>query len=156
MKKLFGLLCILGYASIALSEPISPWGAATESKENYEPQKALYDVTTNNLNKLSNIINRVSYLNNLYNNDPFDSNIVIIIHDSSIPLFATQSYKEYKNIIDRAYNLTVGSNIEFRMCQASAKLQGFNPEDFHGFIKMVPMADAEIIKLQQNGYAYMK
>jgi hypothetical protein len=156
MKQLFGLLFILGYASIAFSEPTSPWGVATESKGNYEPQKVLYDVTTNKIDKLSNIINRVSYLNNLYKNDPFDSDIVIIIHGSSIPFFATQSYQKYKNIIDRAYNLTVGSNIEFRMCQASAKLQGFNPEDFHGFIKMVPMADAEIIKLQQNGYAYMK
>jgi hypothetical protein len=36
MKQLFGLLCILGYASIAFSEPTSPWGVATESKENLE------------------------------------------------------------------------------------------------------------------------
>jgi len=35
--------------------------------------------------------------------------------------------------------------------------QALKPEDIHGFVKMVPMADAERISLQQeNGYAYMR
>ena len=31
------------------------------------------------------------------------------------------------------------------------------PEDIHGFVKLVPMADAEIVRLQrEDGYAYMR
>jgi hypothetical protein len=31
------------------------------------------------------------------------------------------------------------------------------PNDIHGFLKVVPMADAELTKLQQqDGYAYMR
>ncbi|MES1998937.1 MAG: hypothetical protein V4446_06465 [Pseudomonadota bacterium] len=39
---------------------------------------------------------------------------------------------------------------------ATAKGHGFEPADIHGFVTMVPMADAEIIRLQQAGYAYMR
>lgn len=43
------------------------------------------------------------------------------------------------------------------MCKAAAQLQGLKPEDIHGFVKMVSMADAEIVRLQQEeGFAYMK
>jgi len=57
----------------------------------------------------------------------------------------------------RAKSLTVGTTIEFRMCQVSAAFKGYAPKDIHGFVKMVPMADAEIIRLQlEEGYAYIK
>jgi len=40
---------------------------------------------------------------------------------------------------------------------AAAKMRGFAPEDFHDFAEVVPMADAEIVRLQQEeGYAYMR
>jgi hypothetical protein len=43
------------------------------------------------------------------------------------------------------------------MCKVAAKGHGFVPEDINGFVKMVPMADAEIVRLQQEeGYAYMR
>ena len=34
--------------------------------------------------------------------------------------------------------------------------QDVKPEDVHGFVNVVPMADAEIIELHHEGYAYMK
>ena len=40
--------------------------------------------------------------------------------------------------------------------QLAAALRDVEPEDVHGFVKVVPMADAEIIELQHEGYAYMK
>jgi intracellular sulfur oxidation DsrE/DsrF family protein len=34
---------------------------------------------------------------------------------------------------------------------------GFSVSDIHGFVKMVPMADVEIVRLQQEeDFAYMK
>lgn len=32
----------------------------------------------------------------------------------------------------------------------------YRPSDVHGFVQMVPMADAEIVRLQKEGYAYMR
>jgi intracellular sulfur oxidation DsrE/DsrF family protein len=55
----------------------------------------------------------------------------------------------------RAQSLTVGTTIEFRMCRTAARLLNYTPDDIHGFVKMVPMADAEIVRLQHAGYAYM-
>lgn len=57
----------------------------------------------------------------------------------------------------RAQSLSAGDVMEFRICKASAQLQGFKPGDIHDFIKMVSMADAEIVHLQQEaGFAYMR
>jgi intracellular sulfur oxidation DsrE/DsrF family protein len=34
-------------------------------------------------------------------------------------------------------------------------MQGYGRGDFEGFIELVPMADAEIVRLQSDGYAYL-
>jgi intracellular sulfur oxidation DsrE/DsrF family protein len=56
----------------------------------------------------------------------------------------------------RAESLTLGEITEFRLCSASARLQGFDAGDFPAFVKLVPMADAELVRLQGEGYAYLK
>ena len=57
----------------------------------------------------------------------------------------------------RAQRLTLAGPIEFSMCMQAAQAREFEPDDNHGFVHMVPMADAELIKLQQeSGYAYMR
>ena len=46
----------------------------------------------------------------------------------------------------RAQSLSVANVVEFRMCKASAHMQGLAPKDIHGFVKMVPMVDAGIVR----------
>ncbi|MEW8657418.1 MAG: hypothetical protein AB2603_03755 [Candidatus Thiodiazotropha endolucinida] len=121
----------------------------------YAPSKVVYDVTSSDPLDLTNILDRVSLLQNLYGNNSFDSKIVIVIHEGTIPLFAKTSAK-YSHLMQRAKSLTFGEVIEFRLCITSAKLQGYAANDFHDFIVMVPMADAEIIMLQNDGYAYLR
>ena len=59
--------------------------------------------------------------------------------------------------MERARSLTVGDIVQFRMCRVAAAGHGLEPDDIHGFVKVVPMADAEIVRLQQEeGYAYMR
>ncbi len=59
--------------------------------------------------------------------------------------------------ITLARGLTLNGVIEYRICQAGAARRGYAPEDFHGFASVVPMADAEIVRLQQQeGYGYMR
>lgn len=149
-------------ASAWLSFPVNasaaaPWGSAPVLDITYRPQRVLYDVTSGDPKALANILNRISYLSSLYQANPFDGSIVVVLHGESIGLFAQRNYEANRELMTRAQSLSSGGIIQFRMCRAAAKLQGFEPKDVHGFVSMVPMADAEIVRLQnEDGYAYMR
>ena len=139
------------------AETNAPWGKARLDPIEYKPQKVVYDVSVNSVESLTRILDRVSYLNNIYHADPFDASIILVLHGNEIPFFAIRNYKKYHALMKRAQSLTVAGPIEFRMCRVAAKGQGFEPEDIQGFVKVVPMADAELIRLQkEEGYAYMR
>lgn len=73
-----------------------------------------------------------------------------------MPFFAIQNYGEHKEVMARAHSLAIDGIIEFRRCAPAAGAHGYKPKDMHGFVEIVPMADAEIIELQQQeGYVYM-
>lgn len=136
---------------------ISLWSIALHSTEmQYKPARVVYDVSSHHAEELKNILDRASFLQRVYGNDPFESSIVIIIHEHAIPFFTNGKKNINKEFNDRASSLTAGEIIQFRVCQASAKMQGFTGKDFDDYIKLVPMADAEIVKLQNAGYAYLK
>lgn len=141
----------------ASEKAVAPWGSAVDVHINYKPQKVLYDLTSGKVADVENILDRVSYLYKLYGSDPFDSAIVVIIHGDAIPFFAIDNYLQFKSMMERAQSLTIGTTIEFRMCKAAAKVMNYTPKDIHGFVKMVPMADAEIIRLQkEENFAFMQ
>ncbi|MDH4275734.1 MAG: DsrE family protein [Gammaproteobacteria bacterium] len=146
---------LMFYAVIVQANEVAPWGVADRSEIKYEPQKVLYDLTTADKKSLQNILDRIGLLYKLYESDPLGSSIIIVVHGNAIPYFAIANAMNLE-LMKRAHSFTVGAPIEFRMCQAAAKVLGYEPKDIHGFVKMVPMADAEIIKLQKDGYAYMQ
>lgn len=135
----------------------APWGRAAPADASYAPQKVVYDVAVGGAPGLTGVLDRVSYLNNVYHADPFESSIVVVLHGDEIPLFAVEHLDEHRALMERARSLTVAGPIEFRMCQVAARGHGYDPGDIHGFVTMVPMADAELIRLQrEEGYAYMQ
>ena len=135
----------------------TPWGSATPSNARYSPQKTVYDVAVTERTAFENVLDRVSYLNNLYGADPFRASIVVVLHGDEIPFFAIANLEDNEELMRRAQSLTVAGLIEFRMCMQAAQAHGLEPDNIHGFVKMVPMADAELIKLQREaGYAYMR
>jgi len=154
---LFYFLFIFCSAGVAAEKIDAPLGHAKSLDIQYKPQKLLYDLTTADPEELDNILDRASLLFKMYDSDVFDSSIVIVIHGDSIPFFAIDNYVKYQERMRRANSLTVGSTIEFRMCKMAAKVMKYEPKDIHGFVKMIPMADAEIVRLQkEEGYAYMR
>ena len=140
------------------AEKQGPWGSAKDVAVEYKPSRVVYDVTSGRAGHLANILDRVSLLSSLYGADPFESSIVVVLHGDVIPLFAIKEYEKNKELMTRAYNLALSGVAEFRMCKASAKSHySLTPKDIHGFVNMVPMADAEIIRLQnEEAYAYMR
>lgn len=135
----------------------APWGGATEIQQSYNGQKVAFDATSGSAAALAHLLDRASLLSKLNNADPMESRIVIVLHGDAIPFFSTGNYSRYKDLMQRAQSLSVGDVIEFRMCKAAATLRGLQPKDIHGFVKMVPMAEAEIARLQQEeGFAYVK
>lgn len=139
------------------SATLSPWGSAKLMDTQYKPQKVIYDVDYGSLEKLTNILDRISYLKKLYKSDPFESSIIVVLHGDSIPYFAKENTEKNLRFLKRAYDLTLDGVIEFRMCKAAALLRHYTHKDIHGFIQMVPMADAEIIRLQkEESYSYMR
>ncbi len=134
----------------------APWGRAKPIEQVYAKHKVVYDVAVDSVKRLENVLDRASYLSLLYEADPFDSKIVLVLHGDEIPLFAMRNFERHRELMRRAQSLTVGGVIEFRMCRIAAKRRGVEPNDVHGFVSIVPMADAEIVKLQAEGYAYLQ
>jgi intracellular sulfur oxidation DsrE/DsrF family protein len=155
-KIIFSSFLLLGFTPLLFANDNAPWGTANILNIEYKPEKVLYDLTSADKIDLSNLLDRAGYLYKLYESDVLDSSIVIVIHGGAIPFFAIDEFKKYENIMRRAQSLTVGTSIEFRMCRAAAKLLNYEPKDIHGFVTMVPMADAEIVRLQNDGYAYIR
>ena len=139
------------------AEQQASWGQGKAIDKEYAPQKVVYDVAHSNLRSFELVLDRASYLSKLYKADPFDASIVLVLHGDEINYFAIKNYPKYKELMHRAQSLTVGNVIKIKMCEIAAKGHGYDPKDIHGFVELVPMADAEIIQLQkEEGYAYMR
>ena len=149
-------LCLAADFTHASAETLAPWGQARNAEKTYSKQKVVYDVSVKTVAQLENVLDRASHLSMLNDADPFDSKIVIVLHGDEIGFFAIANYTKYKDLMARAQSLTVGGIIDIRMCRVAARRRGFDPHDIHGFVTIVPMADAEIADLQKQGFAYMQ
>ncbi|MHB1084936.1 MAG: DsrE family protein [Thiobacillus sp.] len=156
MIKRILLIVALAFSLPALADSHAPWGSAKVLPIEYSKQKVVYDTAVDSVAKLTSVLDRASYLSAINGADPFDNKIIIVLHGGEIPFFAIKNYAKYKALMDRAQSLTVGGIIEFRMCKIAAEGHGFKPEGIHGFVHMVPMGDAEIVRLQHEGFAYMR
>lgn len=157
MLRLLAFVFVLWLPVVAASGDASaPWGQAKTVEKTYSKQKVVYDVSVKTVAQLENVLDRASYLSALNDADPFDSKIVIVLHGDEIGFFAVRNYAQYRELMVRAQSLTVGGIIDIRMCRVAAHRRGFEPPDLHGFVTVVPMADAEIIDLQRQGFAYMQ
>ena len=154
--RILAVLCCLWLPLAAASGETAPWGHAKLLEKTYSKQKVVYDVSVKTVEQLGNVLDRASYLSILNEADPFDSKIVIVLHGDEIGFFAIRDYGKYGDLMARAQSLTVGGVVDIRMCRAAAKRRGFEAQDIHGFVTMVPMADAEIAELQKQGFAYMQ
>jgi len=144
-------LCTPAFAAKA------PWGGATVTPTEYKPQKVVYDVHVGTVMEVESVLDRASYLSTITGADPFDQSIVLVLHGKELNFFAIENYEKYRELVNRAQSLVASEAITMKMCKIAASSQGYAPADIHGFIEMVPMGDAEIIRLQyEDDHAYMQ
>ena len=156
-KPLFLLLIAINLISTAVFATNAPWNSATVTPTEYKPQKVVYDVHVKTVKAVESVLDRASYLSTITGADPFDQSIVLVLHGTELSFFAIENYKKYKELMHRAQSLVESEALTIKMCNIAAQSQGYSPEDIHGFIEMVPMGDAEIIRLQyEEAHAYMQ
>jgi hypothetical protein len=162
MSKLLFFLLIsinlaISAAVVAGSANSAPWGSANVTPTEYKPQKVVYDVHVKTVEAVESVLDRASYLSTITGADPFDQSIVLVLHGKELSFFAIKNYEKYQDLMKRAQSLVESEALTIRMCKIAAQSQGFSPEDIHGFVEMIPMGDAEIIRLQyEEGHAYMQ
>ncbi len=151
---LMAALLLASHFSLAAD---GPWGGAKLTPTQYKPQKVVYDVHVKTVAAVESVLDRASYLSTITGADPFDQSIVLVLHGSELRFFARENYEKYKQLMRRAQSLVEAEVIKIKMCKIAAQGQGYQPQDIHGFVEMVPMGDAEIIRLQyEENHAYMQ
>lgn len=151
------LLLIFSLISAPIFSADAPWGGAKFTPTRYQPQKVVYDVHVNTTAAVESVLDRASHLSTITGADPFDQSIVLVLHGREIGYFAIKNYEKHKTLVQRAESLVTSDAITIKMCKIAAQSQGYTPQDIHGFIEMVPMGDAEIIRLQnEEAHAYMR
>jgi intracellular sulfur oxidation DsrE/DsrF family protein len=135
----------------------TPWGSSVPIDTEYKPQKVVYDVAVNSVDKLNSVLDRASYLSQITGADPFEQSIILVLHGNEIDYFAIKNYQKHKELMIRAQSLVQSEALKIRMCRIAAQGHGYEPKDIHGFVEMIPMGDAEITRLQtEEGHAYMR
>lgn len=161
MKRIVLLLICFSLHTLALADTktdsTAPWGHAKLTDTQYKPQKVVFDVTASTIGNLTSVVDRASYLSKITGADPFDSSIVLVVHGSAVPFFAIKNTDKYRELMARINSLVISEAIKVKMCKVAAESYHLAPKDIHGFVEMVPMGDAEIIRLQnEEGHAYMR
>ena len=160
MLKLFFytyLLTNLLFSAPLFADNSAPWGGAKVTPTEYKPQKVVYDVHVETVKQVESVLDRASHLSAITGADPFDQSIVLVLHGPELNFFAIKNYSKYKELMQRAQSLGESEALIIKMCKIAAEGQGYKPKDIHGFIEMVPMGDAEIIRLQyEENHAYMQ
>ena len=160
MLKLILYTCLFTnflFSTQLFADDSSLWGGADVTATEYKPQKVVYDVHVKTVEKVESVLDRASYLSTITGADPFDQSIVLVLHGHELSFFAIKNYSKYKELMHRAQSLVESEVLKIKMCKIAAESQGYQPEDIHGFVEMVPMGDAEIIRLQyEENHAYMQ
>lgn len=147
----------LSFPALAAKTVSTPWGGSSLTPTKYKPQKVVYDVHVKTIGAVESVLDRASYLSKITGADPFEQSIVLVLHGSEINFFARKNYGKHKELMHRAQSLVDSETLKIKMCKIAAEGQGYQPEDIHGFVEMIPMGDAEIIRLQfEENHAYMQ
>lgn len=135
--------------AFAADDELSPYGSSKSNMHEYPTINAVFDANytdPNNLNMLYAFVKNTM--------KPLKGKMVVVTHGPELRAFAKENYIKYQGIMDKMKELA-DAGVEFRMCNNALKAAGYKPEDFHGFVTVVPAGFPEIALLQSEGYHYI-
>lgn len=142
------LACSIIPASLA-AEELAPYGTAKTDMKEYPTINAVFDANYEDPNDL-NIL--YAFVNNT--RVPLKGKMVVVTHGPELRAFAKENYVQYQGIVDNMARLA-DEGVEFRMCNNAMRAAGFEADDMHGFITVVPAGFPELALLQHQGYQYI-
>ncbi len=132
-----------------------------------DAKKAVFDLTTSNIDTIETRLIKGVALNNAYYQDKFqDLDIIVIIHGDAYKFFVkdlsktkisqdASSKKITKELHQRLASLANTYSIKFEMCEAGMKSRGVKKDNILEFIHPITSAMMGLIDAQNSGYAYI-
>jgi len=155
---LAGVLLALATTSVLGQE--SPYGTSKFSSypdiEDVKQLKAVWDFNFVDPKAVGLALNNIAALLKAtadfgpHEVDPL--RVVVVTHGPELAVFAKANYAKYKEIVDRAAAFSQ-QGVRFEACRNAAAAQGFAPDDFHGFVNLVPAGPYALAYWQAKGYS---
>lgn len=139
----------LAPAHHVLAADFSPYGTAKVDMHAMPVTNTVWDVNYESPQKLNVLY---SFIKNTTKETR--GKVVVVTHGPELRGFAKENYEKYQGLVDRMAELAK-EGVEFKMCNNALRAAGFQPEDMHGFITVVPAGFAELVLWQSRGYQYV-
>lgn len=124
---------MVGSGTFSLAdEDFAPYGTAKVDMHEYPKINTVFDINYDNpkdLNVLYSFVRNTS--------KPLKGSVAVVTHGPELRAFAEENYERYTGEMDRMAELA-SQGVEFRMCNNALRAAGYEPEDMHGFVTVVP------------------
>jgi len=144
---------ILGFAAIsfgAAAETDSPYGKAVEDHLTYPLINTVFDVYCQSPEQFSDIFSDLQAVITT-----LKGRVVVVARGAEIAVFARKHYESYRVTVDHLARMARGG-VQFRLDRAGMQAAGFEAEDMHGFVTIIPSGLSEIASLQDGGSRYLR
>ena len=163
VRTIFILLIGLAAASPCIAESTdAPFGSSKfksfDGIKNSEQLKAVFDFNFEDPDGVNRALTPISFFIKTVQEygpvsfEPYD--LIVVLHGSEVVAFARQNYHQYKDIVDRSASLAE-AGVKFEICSVAAGALGFDVDDFHGFVDVVPLGTYALAYHQTQGYALL-
>src|SRR5690625_3290405 len=149
LKASITLLLALGINFSAYAEDFAPYGTAKVDMTDYPVINTVFDVNYEDPKDLKALY---GFIKNT--KKPLKGEVVAVTHGPELRAFAKENYEHYQGEVQLMAELAE-EGVEFRMCLNALRAAGYEVEDMHGFVTVVPAGFAEIARLQHEGYQLM-
>lgn len=146
-----GLAAVIGAAPAqsVLASELAPYGTAKVDMHDMPVTDVVFDVNYADPQQLNTLYNFVKNTQKITK-----GKVVVVTHGPELRAFAKENYLKYQGAIDKMADLAK-EGVEFKMCNNAMKAAGFQAEDMHGFITVVPAGFPELAYWTGKGYKYI-
>jgi len=130
------------------------FAAHAEPRGDFEPESPgyVFGVTVNTVEQLDVILDRADSLRELFDPDQH-GRIAIVLHGNELQLFQKENYAANMSIVNKARQLDQENIIDIKACQTMMRVLEIEQNELPDFIEQVPLAPAEIRRLQvEHGF----